>query len=84
MIKLSKCRISSIFAYLALIYIFASIYYMLITRKFGTPFKDALQQYPELLKIKKDSIQKRSKTFYTGIVIGFVLLFIIKQFGNCW
>ena len=29
---------------------------MIITRSFGTPFSDALQQYPELLKIKKDKV----------------------------
>ena len=84
MIKITECKVSSLFAYLSLIYISGSIYYMIITRSFGTPFNNALQHYPELVQIKKDAVNKRKKVFYTGIIISTIVLLIIRPFGKCW
>ena len=39
----------------ATVYVIAALYYMFMTRNIGTPFKDALQDYPNLMKIRNDS-----------------------------
>lgn len=77
------CKISIILSYLASTYVIASIIYMLVTRTFGTPFKDALEKYPELRKIKEKSVRKRKITFYTGIGISIVLLCVFRPFHKC-
>ena len=48
-----KCTISKYLAYGMLAYTFASVYYMIMTRNVGTPFKDSLS--PEQLQIKAEA-----------------------------
>lgn len=76
--KMYYCKINSILAYSALIYILASIIYLAETRKYGTPFKDALSAYPNLLKIKKDSVNKRRAAFTNGLLISMIVLFVFR------
>ena len=77
------CKISIILAYLASTYIISSIIYLIITRSFGTPFKNALNKYPELKKIKMDAVRKRKIAFYSGVCISVILLCIFTPFKNC-
>ncbi len=79
----SNCKVSILFAYFSLIYLCASGYYLLVTRSYGTPFKNALQKYPKLLKIKINSVKKRKKTFYFGILIGLIICIYFKPFHHC-
>lgn len=81
---MKTCNISILFSYAALIYLFASIIYMIITRNYGTPFKTAVKQYPELQNIKQKSVDKRKKAFYTGILIACVILLCWRPFKLCW
>ena len=39
-----KCTVSSWLAYLMLIYLVGSLYYILVTRFMGTPFNDSLTE----------------------------------------
>jgi hypothetical protein len=77
------CKIPVFLAYSMLIYIIASIVYLIITITYGTPFKDALKQYPELEKIKKDSANKRKNAFLIGLAVGLVFTIISKPFIKC-
>lgn len=77
------CKIPIWLAYLALLYIFASIYYLIVTRNFGTPFRNAVNRYPELIKIKYASVSKRKNAFYKGIIIGLCVLAISQPFSSC-
>ena len=61
----------------------ASIIYLIWTRYIGTPFRNALEQYPELLNIKLKSAKKRGQIFYIGITLSIVLLAIIRPFEKC-
>jgi hypothetical protein len=78
------CEVSTLLAYIASIYIMACIFYMVFTRRYGTPFNDALKNYPDLIKLKNDSKNKRCIIFYTGIILSIIGLFIFKPFGQCF
>ena len=80
---MKKCEVSIILAYFALVYIAASVYYMIITRSFGTPFYDAVKKYPELVEIKKKSAAKRGKTFYCGVFLAIIAAWYFKPFKGC-
>jgi len=77
------CKVSILLAYLASTYIIASFIYLLVTISFGTPFKNALNKYPELKNIRTESAKKRKLTFYSGIVISIILLCIFRPFQKC-
>ena len=78
------CTISIYLAYIALVYILASIFYLIFTRKIGTPFMDAVNEnYPELLEIKKESSKKRRNIFMAGIAINIVIAVLIRPFKKC-
>lgn len=70
-----------ILAYLMAAYVFASIYYLIMTRKVGTPFRDSLTK--EQLEIKNKSASVRKNIFFTGIMLGLVLLLIFRPFASC-
>lgn len=82
--QIKLCQVSVILAYLACIYIISTIYYLIVTRSYGTPFKDALEKYPELKKIKMKSAHERGNAFYVGLAIGVVSMVILKPFGDCF
>tara|TARA_B100000575_G_C23143220_1_gene666036 strand:+ start:6931 stop:7164 length:234 start_codon:yes stop_codon:yes gene_type:complete len=75
---MKDCKVPIIFAYIAIVYILASILYIIQTRSYGTPFKDAVRKYPDLLKIKNNSIDKRRKAFYRGLMVSIILLIFIR------
>ena len=76
-----KCTISKYLAYGMLAYTFASIYYMVMTRNIGTPFRDSLS--PEQLQIKGEAASLRGSIFYQGIGLAIVLIFLFKPFEEC-
>tara|TARA_B110001450_G_C17207792_1_gene314142 strand:+ start:130 stop:372 length:243 start_codon:yes stop_codon:yes gene_type:complete len=77
------CKIPIFLAYILLIYIFTSIYYLIVTRKYGTPFKNAVDNYPHLVKIKNESANKRRVSFYKGIFISSIVIYLLKPFKKC-
>ena len=81
---MNTCEISVFLANSALAYILGSVYYLFITRFYDTSFSDALQQYPELLEIKKKAVSKRSKTFYFGMLLAIVSIWYFKPFKTCF
>lgn len=76
-----KCTISKYLAYAMLAYTFASIYYMVMTRNIGTPFKNSLSA--EQLRIKAKAASLRGSIFYQGIGLAIVLILLFKPFESC-
>ena len=77
------CRIPIVLAYIAMIYIMTTLIYLLITRQYGTPFKDAVANYPNLMKIKLDSVIQRQHAFHIGMCISIIILCITRPFSIC-
>jgi hypothetical protein len=77
------CKIPVFLAYSMLIYMIASIVYLIITIPYGTPFKDEINKNPELKKIQKESAKKRKNAFLIGLVIGFLFVIVVKPFKEC-
>jgi hypothetical protein len=75
---MKTCQVYVPFAILAMVYIIASGYYVIATRKIGTPFNDALKNYPELVVIKQQSAKQRWRIFYEGLVIAVFILLLLK------
>jgi len=75
------CIVPVYLAYLMAIYLLASIYYLLMTTKLGTPFKDSLTE--EQLLIKKTEAKKRKEIFVTGVVFSGILLIYTEPFKKC-
>lgn len=76
----NNCNNAKLLAYLAMGYIIACILYLLLTRNIGTPFGDAIKQYPDLMTIKAKSVGVRSNIFYIGVLLAAVILFILRPF----
>ena len=75
------CKIPTVLAYLMLIYILSSIYYMIMTKNIGTPFKDSLND--EQLEIKRAAVEKRRGIFYVGVAVATLLVLIFNPFKSC-
>lgn len=75
------CKIPTVLAYLMLIYILACVYYMIMTRNVGTPFKDSLND--EQLEIKRAAVEKRRGIFYVGVTVATLLVLIFNPFKSC-
>ena len=73
-------NLERISAYLGLSYVITSIVYIVLTRHLGTPFKNAVSKYPDLVKIKKDSVQKRYRAFYIGCICAVVIMYFWSPF----
>ena len=54
----------------SIVYTVACAYYLLTTRKLGTPFFDSLT--PDQVRTYQQSVQTRSRAFYTGAFWGVV------------
>ena len=76
-----NCKISVYLAYAMAVYCQACIYYIVMTRNIGTPFRDSLNE--NQLKIKKESASIRRNVFYQGMAVGFVLLLVFRPFKSC-
>ena len=79
------CKIPLILAYGMSGYALASISYLAITKygNIGTPFKDALETYPELKDIRNKSKRKRAKIFLLSIVLAIIIIITLKPFKEC-
>lgn len=75
------CKIPTVLAMLAAIYIIASGYYMVMTRNIGTPFRDSLDE--KQLEIKAAAVRKRSGIFYTGVTIAIFVVLACDPFKSC-
>lgn len=64
----------NIFAFLGYIIMSSSLFYLIITKNFGTPLKDSLT--PDQLKIKFKSVKKRRRSFYYSFFISLILFSI--------
>lgn len=77
-----NCVISVYLAYGMAIYVLASIYYIVMTRNIGTPFKDSLTEKQR--KIKRESAKQRKTIFYQGIAASVVLMILTRPFNKCF
>ncbi len=80
---MNYCITLELFAYFGLLYFLTSIFYLIITFNYGTPFKNALNSYPELKSIKANSVYKRKNAFYIGFILSSIILYITKPFNKC-
>ena len=78
---MKSCKMSIYLAYGMLVYVFASIFYLILTFNLGTPFKDSLS--PQQLIIKRKSANQRRNIFYGGITLGIIILYITQPFQMC-
>jgi len=80
---METCNISVLLANAATVYIIASVFYLIVTRSFGTPFANALKKYPNLMNIKKASSVRRCRAFFIGILLAIIGLCIFRPFSSC-
>ena len=78
---MDNCTMSVTLAYGMLIYILASVFYLLRTRTIGTPFYDSLTE--EQKKIKRESANVRRNVFYLGLILSSDIIYIIPPFTKC-
>ena len=76
-----KCKISIVLAYIMLVYILASVYYMIRSRWEGTPFKDSLTK--DQIIIQKASSKRRTNIFLQGLLVAVVLSAVFRPFRKC-
>ena len=77
-----KCTVSSWLAYLMLIYLVSSLYYILVTRFMGTPFNDSLTE--EQVALKSQASWDRGKVFTQGVLLGLLIVYLYKPFDGCY
>jgi len=63
---------------IAIVYVIASVIYIICTRSLGTPFWNKLTC--EQRKIKNEASAKRGRIFVIGIVVGMVVLVCWKPY----
>ena len=80
---INVCKISIYLAYLSCAYIMSSCMYLTCTKFIGTPFKDAIKEYPELLEIREKSSDTRRKIFIVSLVMSIIILYLWKPFSRC-
>ncbi len=76
-----ECKISIHLAYLMLIYILASIFYLFSTLNMDTPLKNSLTD--EQKELKRQSADRRRNIFYKGVILSIFLLYLWRPFKNC-
>lgn len=59
-------------ARLALVYLIASLIYIVLTCSYGRPFYDSLTEGQR--KIKRDAVKKRGCAFAIGLVVGVIVV----------
>lgn len=77
------CKVHTPFAYAMLVYVVASVFYVVATRvsQVGTPFNDTLTE--EQREVKNASAAVRRRIFWTGVAVGCVGAYLIKPFSKC-
>ena len=83
-IIMNICNISTILSYITIIYVLASVYYIIFTKKLGTPFLDEVNKYPTLKYLREQSKKDRRDIFYHGIITSIIILIIFRPFINCF
>ena len=78
---MQSCKMSIYLAYGMLVYVFASIFYLILTFNLGTPFKDSLT--PQQLTIKQKSANQRRNIFYGGVSLGIFIIYLTQPFQRC-
>tara|TARA_B100000902_G_scaffold365904_1_gene387240 strand:- start:360 stop:593 length:234 start_codon:yes stop_codon:yes gene_type:complete len=76
-----NCKISVYLAYGMAVYCLACMYYIVMTRNVGTPFRDSLNE--NQLKIKMESASIRRSIFYQGVAVGLVSMLVLRPFKSC-
>jgi len=76
------CKVSILFAYIAVTYMTASIFYLSYTKlaKIGTPFKDKLHNYKDLKIIYENSAEKRKMIFLISLLLSIIIIIIVRPF----
>ena len=77
------CKVSILFAYIAITYMTASLFYLSYTKiaKVGTPFKDKLEEHKDLKIIYKNSSEKRRIIFCISLLVAIIIVVIIQPFS---
>uniref|UniRef100_A0A6C0J3D2 Uncharacterized protein n=1 Tax=viral metagenome TaxID=1070528 RepID=A0A6C0J3D2_9ZZZZ len=77
------CKVSILFAYIAVTYMTASLFYLSYSKiaKIGTPFKDKLEEYKDLNIIYKKSAEKRRMIFCISLLVAIMIVVIIQPFS---
>lgn len=80
-----NCKLPIALGYFMIIYQTASIMYLLVTTlgNVGTPFKDALREYPKLQEIKKKSVETRRNIYLTSLMLSTILFTLFRPFEEC-
>lgn len=79
-----NCKVPIVLANIATVYILASLGYLVYTRIFSdTPFRKAVEQYPQLVRIKQKSAHHRRTVFYTSLIVATAATCIIRPFRAC-
>ena len=73
--KLMGRRVLHLLGIIMLVKFIAVVYYVIMTKQFGTPFKDSLTK--EQLELKKREADKRAKVYLQGFGIGSVIVFFL-------
>ena len=77
-----NCVISVYLAYGMAVYCLACIYYLIMTRNIGTPFKDSLTEKQK--RIKKESAKVRRAAFLQGLAASALLMGLTQPFSKCF
>lgn len=77
-----NCVISVYLAYGMAVYCLACIYYLIMTRNIGTPFKDSLTEKQK--RIKNESAKVRRATFLQGLAAAALLMGLTQPFSKCF
>jgi hypothetical protein len=78
---MANCKMPVLLAYGMMIYVGASIGYLIKTRSYGTPFKDSLT--PAQMAIKQESARQRKEAFLSSALVTAVMIAIKRPFRNC-
>ena len=76
-----NCIVPIYLAYLMAIYLMGSVFYLIMTKDIGTPFRDSLNE--EQLKIKKREANKRRNIFFQGVILSGIILVLVEPFKKC-
>lgn len=77
----SKCKVPMFFAYISVVYISASLFYLLMTRAIGTPFNDSLTE--KQINIKNEAASQRKIIFLQGVILSTIAIVIFQPFSSC-
>lgn len=70
------------FATIGFIIVVASFIYLIITRNYGTPLRDYIEQHVEAVKLRDKSKKNRSKAWAIGVVVAGSIVLIFRPFAS--